>query len=106
MLAALHGQVPTLELLLSHHAKLELANRAGQTALIMAAKKGHRAVCEKLLAAKPYPAEKTAKDKQGLTASQWAAKIGNAELAALLKPVRECFCASFFHSQFVLLHAD
>lgn len=83
IIAAMAGDVPTIELLLKHGAKLEYQeNRAGATALIMAASENQAEAVKALLNAGANP---NAKTKRGETALKVAQDNKNAEIAKLLK---------------------
>jgi ankyrin repeat protein len=82
MLAAGHGHLEIMNLLLDHGADVNARNYADGTALGMAAQSGHLHVVRALLARGADPA---AKNRAGATAETAAALASHPEIAELLK---------------------
>lgn len=85
-LTATEPQPDVVRLLLEHGAEVDRANtdqQAGQSALFKAAMYGHAEVVEVLLS---HGADTTLRDQHGMTAAEWAAQEGFAELANRLAP--------------------
>jgi ankyrin repeat protein len=68
MLASRCGSIQVVELLLMHHARLDLVNKEGKTALHHAAENGHWMLAEKLLDADEDMVTINAPDQNGRTA--------------------------------------
>lgn len=79
MLAAWHGHIGVVKLLLQHETKLQ--RRDGRTALMLASSKGHEEIVNLLI---PY--ESGMKDRRRYTAMILAAQRGNLNILKLLVP--------------------
>ena len=83
--AACAGNLGAIEMLIEHGADVRLVpsnNYVRQTALHMAAWKGHTTCCQRLLEAGATP---TAKDRRGRTPADWAERAEQPELAQMLR---------------------
>ena len=80
------GNIGVVELLLSRGAKAHEGKRFKTTPLNIAASQGYTEICDVLLNAGPREEMLRFRDRlAGRTASQWAARRGHKELAAMLK---------------------
>lgn len=74
IIAALHGRVDIVQLLLEYDANVNTKQEDGMTALMMAAMKGHVGILQLLIF---KGADVEAKDGEGVTALMWAAAGGH-----------------------------
>lgn len=81
--AAFAGHEAIVGQLLAHGAAVNGTTNNGLTPLMLAARNGHYAVVMKLLAA---GADRTLKGGAGFTAEELAQRVGNTEIAKLVKP--------------------
>ena len=75
-LAAQHNYDSIIRLLLNNHAKVDCRSEGGWTPFLIAAKAGHRAAVDALLAAAD-PADVNARTSSGMTALHWASENGH-----------------------------
>lgn len=83
--AAFEGRLSLLEKLLKHGAQIDAPAPNKATALMLAARNGHRQVVQRLLAA---GADLEPRNDRGLTAEAWARAVGNTDIAALIAAER------------------
>ncbi|RZJ14851.1 MAG: ankyrin repeat domain-containing protein [Acidovorax sp.] len=79
--AASAGDALQADSLIRQGARIDAADSAGKTALMLAAVQGHTATVEKLLA---LGAHRTLVDREGLNAAQQARRAGYARIADLI----------------------
>jgi hypothetical protein len=80
--AAAHGRGDTIKTLLGHKADVKAKDRDGWTPLHVAAAAGREGACKQLLEAGADPA---ARDARNRTPHDWAERMGNVRVEALLK---------------------